>query len=356
MASQAGERTEEATPRRKQEARRKGQVARSTDLNGSVALLAVVLGGPYAFGVLGAGSIAGLRSALSSFPTELTGAEIGRFTLSVAGPMLSGLAALIACAMAAGLVANFAQVGFVFSAQALAPSLTRLDPIAGIARLFSARSAVEAVKMLAKSLVFGYLAYSAIHSRWNEILGLSYLTPLAASAVVGGVVRDAAMRVAVAWLLLAAADYIFQRRQMDKTLRMTKDELKREMREQEVSPELRSMQAQRRRKLARSRMMQQVRTADVVVTNPTHYAVAIKYDRSKMHAPLVVAKGQDYLALRIREEADDARVPIVPNPPLARSLYKSCEVGDFVPREMFQAVAEVLAYVYSSLSDLNRKK
>jgi flagellar biosynthetic protein FlhB len=188
-----------------------------------------------------------------------------------------------------------------------------------------------------------------VQSRWNELLNLSALTPLGGVSVVGSILQAILLRVAVAWLALAAVDYWFQRKQTDKQLRMTKDEVRREFREMETSPELKAAMAQRRRKLSKNRVSQAIKEADVIITNPTHFAVALKYDREKMHAPQVVAKGVDYMALRIRQLAADERIPIVPNPPLARQLYKKCEIGDFVPRDMFQAVAEVLAYVYSTL-------
>jgi flagellar biosynthetic protein FlhB len=149
---------------------------------------------------------------------------------------------------------------------------------------------------------------------------------------------------------LAGIDYYFQRKQVDKQLRMSKQEVKQEMKEMEQSAELRGAIARKRRALSRSRMMEAVKKADVIVTNPTHFSIAIKYESGKMYAPQVVAKGADLVALKIREIAKEHKVPIVPNPPLARQLYKKCEVGDFVPREMFQAVAEVLAYVYRTMN------
>jgi flagellar biosynthetic protein FlhB len=166
------------------------------------------------------------------------------------------------------------------------------------------------------------------------------------------VIREIGLKVGFVWLGLAGLDYFLQRKQTDKQLRMTKEEVKQEMKEMEGSPELRAAIAQRRRKLSR-RMMQAVKTADAVITNPTHYAIAIKYETGKMHAPQVVAKGVDLIALRIREVAKESKVPIVPNPPLARQLYKKCELGDYVPRELFQAVAEVLAYVYKTLRGMS---
>ena len=223
-----------------------------------------------------------------------------------------------------------------------------------VKRIFSITAGFEGGKAFGKSILFGALAFSAISGRWDELAGLPGMQPLAALALVGGVVRTMAMRVAMAWLAIAGLDFFFQRKQINKQLMMTKEELKQEMRESEGSPELKVAIAIRRRKL-KKRMMDAVRTADVVVTNPTHYAVAIEYKPGEHHAPIVVAKGADFLAAKIREVASEARVPIVPNPPLARALYRKCEIGDFVPRDYFQAVAEVLAYVYRTLKRVRKK-
>jgi len=166
---------------------------------------------------------------------------------------------------------------------------------------------------------------------------------------VGTLLRSIVIKVAISWLVLAAIDYFFQRKQVDKQLKMTKEEIKQEMKQAETSPELKAAQHRRRRQLSKGRMMQSVKKADVIITNPTHYAIALSYDSDKHTAPVVVGKGVDILAAKIREVAAENRVPIVPNPPLARALYKQCEIGDPVPKDLFQPVAEVLAYVYKTL-------
>jgi flagellar biosynthesis protein FlhB len=198
------------------------------------------------------------------------------------------------------------------------------------------------------------VAYSVVAANWTQLMALAWLPPLAAMAVVGEIMRTMAIRVALIWLALAAIDYFYQRKRLDKELRMTKEEVKQEMKEMEQSPELKRAIAIRRRKLSR-RMMQAVKSASVIVTNPTHYSVAIVYEAGKAHAPQIVAKGSDHLAFRIREIATENDVPIVPNPPLARALYKHCEVGDFIPREYFQPVAEVLAYVYRTVKRIRTR-
>jgi flagellar biosynthetic protein FlhB len=167
--------------------------------------------------------------------------------------------------------------------------------------------------------------------------------------------KGIALRIAATWLVVAGIDYFFQRKQVDRQLRMSKEEVRQEMKDAETSPELKMAQA-RRRRMNRGRMMEAVKTADAIITNPTHYSVAVKYKPGKDHAPMVVAKGLDLLALKIREIAKEHHIPIVPNPPLARALYKECELGDYVPRELFQGVAEVLAYVYKTIGGMNKRR
>lgn len=343
------ERTEEATPRRRQEARRKGTVTKSVELTNAVVLLGVLIAMPLIFSKMGGAMIAGMNRGLANMPQDASFGSLQSFVFSQLGPILGAFLPFLAVALLLGLFMNFAQVGFVMSGESMSPSLAKINPLTGFQRLFSLRSNMEGVKALLKSGLFAYLAWSVVQGRWSDILNLSSLPPLSAVSVVGSILQTILLRVGLAWLALAAFDYWFQRKQTDKQLRMTKDEVKREFREMETSPELKAMMAQRRRKLSKSRVAQAMKEADVVITNPTHFAVALKYDREKMHAPQVLAKGMDYMALRIRQLAADERIPIVPNPPLARQLYKKCDVGDFVPRELFQAVAEVLAYVYSTL-------
>jgi flagellar biosynthetic protein FlhB len=352
MPETSQERTEEATPRRRLQARRKGTVTRSNDLNNALVLLALILVLPVAVTRIGEGFMTGMNTAFRTMPAELDFDAAARFSFSVAQPAMVGLALLMATSMGVGLLCNFAQVGFVMSGEALTPSLSKLNPANGLKRLFSLSATFEGFKASVKSALFMYLGWTAIQSSWPQILSLGTMSPGQSLAAVAGIMKSIALRIAFVWLGLAALDYFFQRKQVDKQLRMTKEELKQEMKESETSPELKMAQAARRRKLSKGRVADAVRGADVVVTNPTHYAIAIKYEPGKSHAPVVVAKGVDFLAAKIRELAADAQVPIVPNPPLARALYKKCEIGDYVPRELFQAVAEVLAFVYRTIKQV----
>lgn len=348
------ERTEDATPRKRQEARKKGTVARSVEVPGALVILAMSMVLPSALGRMGTEFMDALRAGFSALPTTLDGGSMSRFAWTLFRPGALGVAIIALTAMTVGLAANFAQVGFVLSAESMSPNLAELNPIEGIKRMLSARALVEGIKALLKAGLFGGIAWMTLQAHWSEIASLSAVSPLAASAAIGKMMHQVLVRIAVAWLALAALDYLFQRKQTDKQLRMSKDELKREMKDQEISPELKGQMFQRRKALAKGSVLKRVQNADVIITNPTHFAVALTYNRSEHHAPIVVAKGQDYLALKIREIATQHKVPIVPNPPLARELYKQCEVGDYVPRELFSAVAEVLAYVYRTLKKVRR--
>jgi flagellar biosynthetic protein FlhB len=215
--------------------------------------------------------------------------------------------------------------------------------------MLSKQGAVETAKGAVKTFLFGYLAYGVLRNAWPELMTLGRV-PLAASfGVVAGVLKDVGTRVIPVWFVLAAIDYGVQWKRVEDQIKMTKEEIKREAKDQQMSPEVMRERAKRQRQMAKGGMMKAVKTADVIITNPTHYAIAIKYEHGKHAAPIVVAKGVDFLAAKIREEAKAHRVPLVPNPPLARALYKQCEVGDPVPHELFRGVAEVLAYVYRTL-------
>lgn len=317
-------------------------------------MVALLLAMPAAMGAMANGFLQSMRLGFRDLPTTLDFTTLGdKFGAAATAPLV-GLAILIGTAMAVGLASNFAQVGFVLSAESLNPSLSKINPLNGLKRLFSRQAAFEGLKAFVKTALFGFIAYGAIKSHWPEVMNLSALPPVATMGVVGSILKTIVLRLVVLWLVLAAVDFFFQKKQVNKQLKMSKEELRQEMKESETSPELRSAMAQRRRRLMKGRMMDAVKTADVVITNPTHYAVAIRYDTEKDHAPIVVAKGADLIAAKIREVASESRVPIVPNPPLARVLFKQCEIGDAVPRDLFQPVAEVLAYVYRTLKKVRR--
>jgi len=345
MADTTQERTERATPRKRQEARRRGTVARSMDLSSSFALFFTALLLP----VIGVGLALALGESMKAgLAFKNLSLDIGTLTNHLwitIKPVIIALIPFLLISLS-GVVASFAQVGFHFSSEPLNPKFERINPVEGLKRLFSRRSLFDFFKTLGKFFIIGYITWHDITRNWSGLLSLTYLTPNQAIPWVGSFIMSLFLKIALAWLVLGVLDYLFIRYQIERELRMTREEFKREMREQELSPELRVEMQRRRQRLARARMMANIKHADVVITNPIEYAVALKYDSKRFPAPVVLAKGRLRIAERIREEAKKKRVPIVANPPLARSLYEQVEIGEMIPTALFQAVAEVLAYVF----------
>jgi flagellar biosynthetic protein FlhB len=334
----AGERTEKATPKKRDEARKKGQVARSMDLNGAVVLLASLLAlsafAPAMFHRMADASRELLRWTAQP---EVVGQEgLGRVLSSVASAWLLSVAPIAATCLIAGVLTSLAQVGLKPAPQALKPDPKRLNPISGAKQIFGTHALFEG----AKSIVV-----LAVLPKLDELAALVGMPPAVLLPELGRQVLAIAQRAAFAYLVIAIADVAYQRWRHEKNLKMDKQEVKDEHKQQELPSEVKSQQRRRAMELARARMMDAVPTADVVVTNPTHYSVALRYSAEAL-APVVVAKGQDLVALRIREIARDAGVMVVPDPPLARAIHGTVDVGRMIPEELFQAVAELLAYVY----------
>ncbi len=260
-------------------------------------------------------------------------------SLLVVAPMVLAVAL-------AGVAMNVVQVGPMFSTEVLKPKLGKLNPITGLRRLWSPRVFMELAKSFTKLAVTGFVAYQVIMERYWMLAGLQTASPEGALAFLGGTILEIGQKCGVALLVMAAADYVYQRRSHESSLKMTKEEVKEEARQAEGNPQVKGKIRGLMRQYARSRMMQAVPHADVVVTNPTHYAVALEYKSQKMQAPVVVAKGQMLVAEQIKRVAKEHGVPVVENPPLARALYGSVEIGDAIPPAMYQAVAEVLAFIY----------
>ncbi len=347
------DRTEAATPRKRQELRRRGQVAKSQDLSSMVVFLAVVL----CLHAVGGAAFDRLRDFMKS---SLGGTHEAAMTPGLifqqSGSAMRMLAVttgpLLLTAMVVGVLVNMLQTGLLFSTQALQPNFNKLNPLAGAQRFISAKGLVETFKNMAKLFLIGYIVYSTISGAYPALLAGIRQDQMAFMGIIGDLLYRLTIRICMVLLLLAAADYAYQRWSFEKSIRMTKEEVKQETKTTEGNPLIKSRIRARQKQIARRRMMQSVPAADVVITNPTHFAVALKYDQEKMAAPQVVAKGGDHIAARIRQIAEENGVPLVENPPLARSLFRSVEVGQRVPAEFFAAVAEVLAFVYR----LNRRR
>jgi len=255
------------------------------------------------------------------------------------------VAPVLVAAVVAGVLAGALQVGVRFTPKALKPSFSKLNPWAGLKRMFSPASLVELAKSIAKTAVIGFVAYQAVKPRLVTLGAMVGLPPGALLSTLAKTMFAVSLRIGGALAVIAVLDFVWQRYRHEKSLRMSKEELRKEQKEMDVAPELRGMMRRRQGELARKRMLADVPGADVVVVNPTHFAVALRYDGSKA-APEVVAKGADLVAQAIRRVAEEAGVTIVHEPPLARALYRDVEIGQTIPEEFFAAVAQALAFVF----------
>ncbi len=344
----AHDKTEKATPKRRKEARRQGQVAKSQDVNTALilvaGLVAIIALGPHVV----SGAASSMRSAFAEIahPGEVaSGAGLHALANAAMNTLLVTVGPIAGICAGVALVSNVAQVGMRPSLAAIKPSFTRLNPVNGVKNMFGPRMFAEGAKAISKVAVVGAVVAMALVPDLTN-LGASIGTPPGALGVlIKSGTMGVAERAAVVYLLIAIADLIYQKRRFAKQLRMTKQEVKEEAKAYQTPAEIRGAMRRRQMQAARARMMAAVPQADVVVTNPTHYAVALSYDGSKP-APVVVAKGADLIARQIRRIAEENGVPIVPDPPLARSLHASVEIGHMIPTELFAAVAQVLAFVY----------
>jgi flagellar biosynthesis protein FlhB len=342
------DKTEKASPKRKREARKKGQVAKSPDLNGAVVLIAglimIVFMGPKIVD-----STAGyMRNAFQDIPNAhavTTAAGLSGLYHALISTLLATVAPIAGLCLVAALLVNVAQVGFRPSLSGLKPDVKRINPVSGFKNIFSARIAFETGKALAKVAVMGAVAAMALVPQITNLGASVGTTPFALGALMSHSVTDMAERAAIAYLLIGIIDFIHQRRKHVKMLKMTKQEAKDEHKQTQLPAEVKGALRRRQLMASRARMMAAIPHADVVVTNPTHFAVVLKYD-GVLPAPVVVAKGQDLVAAQIRRIAEDNDVPIVPDPPLARELHRDVEIGQMIPAEMYAAVAQVLAFVY----------
>jgi flagellar biosynthetic protein FlhB len=343
----AGDKTEKATPKKVKEARQKGQVAKSPDVNGAVVLMAAVL----ALSAFGPGMFLRMEEAtvgilaLIKSPDIVDRDTVADLFMAAGAHTLTGAAPIVLACAIAGMVASVGQVGFKPSFKAVRPDFKKLSPISGLKNMFSPNSAVEAVKSSLKIVAVGGIIALAVFPKLDDMAALVGMPAAALLPHLSHLILQIAQRAGFAYIAIAAIDFLWQKHRMAKNLKMDKEEVKQEHKQQELPAEIRGAQRRRAFELSRARMMDDVPTADVVVTNPTHYSVALRYDSSNL-APVVVAKGTDQLALRIRHTAAEAGVAVVPDPPLARALYSSVDVGRMIPEELFEGVAQLLAYVY----------
>jgi len=348
MAEETGaEKSLPASPRKIQRAREEGNVPKSQDLNSGISLL-VALGGLYLFGptmfdlLIDSGRF--FIGNLDTLVPSQTPIQVLTFqVLYVLGWTVLPFALVMTLA---GVASSLAQVGPLFTTKAIQPKLNRLNPITGLQRFVSVRALVEFLKSMAKLLIIGVIVWYTVRERMEEMLVLMEYTPMSLLGPVSAMIVAVWWRIAVAMIAIGLIDYAYQRWQTMRDLRMTAQEAKQEAKELEGDPQIKRRVRQLQREMATRRMMGDVPEADVVVTNPTHYAVALRYDAANMQSPVVTAKGARLLAQRIREIATEHAVPVVQRPELARTLYQHVEIGQDVPEDLFRVTAEVLAFVY----------
>lgn len=350
----AGEKTEKATPKKRQEARNKGQVAKSQDLTGAFIMLAGFLS-LLAFGGYIKERLVALFTDVfyNRLQIDVTKENVMTMLGDYAVQILLLLAPVFIVVMVAAFLASYVQIGFLLTGESLKMKLSNLDPIKGFKNIFSMRSLVEFLKTLFKLAVIGYLVYSTIWGYRGSISSLGHISVEDTFHFTSQLSMNLGIKIASALIVLAVLDYMYQKYEHEKSLKMSKQDIKDEYKKMEGDPLIKGKIRERQRRMALQRMMQEVPKADVIITNPTHFAVALKYDGSQMDAPQVIAKGQDYVALRIKEIAKEHGVITMENKPLARALFQRTEIGDTIPADLFQAVAEVLAYVYRIKGKVN---
>lgn len=348
---EGGDKTEKATPKKLDDARKEGRVARSSDLiNGFMLLLMFfvlkLFGGIMANLFLN--SFVKYYNKASDISMEVFDVKqaVNLSNEIVIDIVIASLPVLIGSFVVA-LVGNIVQVGWKVTGKPLKPKLDRLNPIGGFKRMFSQEKVVELIKSILKVLAIALVAYNEVKDRWKFILNLYDFEFMQAVLNIFDIVLDVGIKISVIFVIIGLADFGYQKWKHLHDLRMSKQEVKDEMKQSEGDPQIKGQIRQKMREGARRRMMQELPKADVVITNPTHFAVAVKYDKETAEAPYVLAKGADYVAANIKEIAKQNNIEIVENKPLARMLYYNVEIGDQIPPELYQMVAEVLAYVYS---------
>lgn len=343
----AGEKTEKATPQKRQESKRKGQVAKSAEIPSAL----IMVGGVMLLSLLGGWLLDQILAIYrinftQNINWEWTSANVRTLFEQMTMNAVKIMAPIMLASVVFGVFGNYIQVGAMFTTEPLKMQLNRLDPVQGAKRIFSIRALVELAKSLMKITIIGFAAFTVLWAEKDELFLLSQKTLGASLSFIGGLTIKLALIAAAILLVLAVFDYMYQKYEFEKNIRMSKQDIKDEYKKSEGDPLIKQKIKERQRSMSMNRMIQDLPNADVLITNPTHYAIAIQYDAETMEAPKVIAMGKDHLALKIKEKAKEHQIVIMENKPLARALYAQVEVGDSVPEDLFLAVAEVLAYIY----------
>lgn len=348
-----GEKTEPATAKKLEDARKKGQVAKSREIANAAGIFALFLVLKFWVAHMGIQFLEVFSAVYNRIPESVKGwngfmpqTDMGILFFQLLYRIIILIAPIIIIAFMVAFVCDVVQVKWRITPDTIKPKFSKMNPISGFKKFFSVSSLVELVKSLAKLGLIGYIVYSYLQDKWQYLFGLYHMSLMEVIQMLADIVTDMGIRIAAVYMIIALLDYIYQKVKFSHDMRMTKQEVKEEYKQSEGDPQIKGKIRQKMREVSQRRMMQALPQADVVITNPTHYAVAIKYDPKVADAPLVIAKGEDYLAQKIKQIAKDNNVEIVENKPLARMLYANVEVGEMVPPELYQAVAEVLAFVY----------
>ncbi len=350
---EGGEKTEEPTSKKLDDARKEGQVAKSKEIGNGLGLLAFFLVLKFVAGSMGIDFIecfsyfyAEIPETVELIANPVPEAAMNSLLFNAVLILLKLLAPILLIGFVVAFVSDYIQVKWKPTAKPLQPKFSKLNPISGFKKIISANSIVELIKSIAKIVLIAYVSYSYLKDRWDQIFLLYDIHLLQAVILIGETTIDLGIRISIIYMVIAAADFAYQKWKFHEDMKMTKQEVKEEYKNQEGNPEIKGKIRSKMREASQRRMMQSLPEADVVITNPTHFAVAIKYDPEVSKAPIVIAKGEDYLAQKIKEVAREHSVEIVENKPLARMLYANVEIGAEIPPELYQAVAEVLAFVY----------
>lgn len=350
-----GEKTENATPKKLDDARKEGQVAKSKELGNGVALLGLFLSLKFFAGHLGMQFIENFSYIYNRIPDlivqregEIAGNDIRLLFISLLLRFLVMVLPFFAIAVVFAFIVDVAQVKWKPTGKPLQPKLNKLNPISGFKKIFSKQKIVDLLTSIIKIALISYIAYSTIMDQAGILFKLYDMTVLSAIQNIGDIIFNMGIKISAFYLVLGFVDYGYQKWKFKEDMKMTKQEVKDEMKNAEGDPAIKGKQKQRMMEASRRRMMQQVPEADVVITNPTHFAVALKYDPDKFDAPFLVAKGEDFLAARIKDIARENNVEIVENKPLARMIYYNVDLGYPIPPELYHAVADILAAVYNA--------
>lgn len=344
----AGEKTEKATPKKREESRKKGQVLKSQDVTSAIVLLSVFLFLFFAASFMRDRFFTFFQHSfthyfsLEKFDSKATMMIYTEVLIEIAFILLPVMAIAVIAAMAG----NLFQFGWLFTTEPLKFDLKKIDPIKGLKRIFSIRAIVELMKSVLKISFIGTVTFLVIWLNIEKVLSLAFKSAFDTMSTIGQLTAMMGIAASFTLLFVAVLDFFYQKYDYEKNLKMSKQDIKDEHKNTEGDPLIKSRIKQRQREMAMQRMMQEVPTADVVITNPTHYAIAIKYEDGEMEAPVVVAKGVDFIAQKIKMIAKEHDIVTVENRPLARALYDQVEIDEEVPEEFFKAVAEILAYVY----------